>query len=322
MSAFNETDPWSWAWSAQLGGNPNITTVPNQLAPNATSNITSYTGLGVKHSKLQIDANMMFLVDATAKTIDVLSYWYLNPRRTPAKEFAPRSIPFPENVTTIDRITSLDSNFGVYASTNNTLYYIPVTDFYTASLASVRPSIRLGVFEGTIGPMWLVQDFSTLYLVEHIPGNRTTLWRWTVSGPTSQIGLTNPQNTTSPLHATGTPLLTLNQTTWPPLPYNPDAEQYARGPISSIAADSTSGDVYVGLDMNNTVLVYKGAGRFSKEPFELKAKVEVPFQFVRALEMDNDGRWLFVAGGDGRVGRVASVEVRKVARSRGVRLRG
>ncbi|KAJ3103401.1 hypothetical protein HDU96_009285 [Phlyctochytrium bullatum] len=331
MSAYNNTGLWTYAWSPPLGSDPNITgTAPTnsayRLSTNTTLNTTYYTALNVKHSKLQIDTNQMYLVSSSG-SVDVLNYWYQSPRRTYARDYPPRSIAFPPNVTAIDRITSLDNSFGVFAASNNTVYYLPVTDLYSPNFtppttdagaanftltSSYRGAVKVGVFQGTLGAMWLTQDFASLYLVEHIPANRTVVWRWPVSGPTARIGVVDPSNYTgSPYISEGRVLLELNRTTWPPAPDNLDAWAYAKGPVSSLVVDPRRGDLYVGLEHNWTVLVYGNAGRFDSGRAVLKGKVELPFPYVRAMEMDNDGTVLFVAGSDGRSGKVATLELAK-----------
>ncbi|KAI8839248.1 hypothetical protein BC829DRAFT_30672 [Chytridium lagenaria] len=94
QTAFNDSSPWLWSWSPMLGLDPNITTVPNTLSQNTTLNTTTYTALNVKHSKLQIDANMVFMVSPGAMTIDVLSYYHISPRKTYARDFPPRQYRF------------------------------------------------------------------------------------------------------------------------------------------------------------------------------------------------------------------------------------
>ncbi|KAI8839958.1 hypothetical protein BC829DRAFT_26829 [Chytridium lagenaria] len=149
QTAFNDSSPWLWSWSPMLGLDPNITTVPNTLSQNTTLNTTTYTALNVKHSKLQIDANMVFMVSPGAMTIDVLSYYHISPRKTYARDFPPRSIPFPANVTSITHISHLDTNFGVYAVTNSrSVHYIP----------SQTPIPRHSPHRTVLYPSWVISQ--------------------------------------------------------------------------------------------------------------------------------------------------------------------
>ncbi|KAJ3095108.1 hypothetical protein HDU97_007263, partial [Phlyctochytrium planicorne] len=330
-SAFNDTGPWVYSWNPAMGLNSTVTGFQTtSLSSNATSNSSIYTAIGVKHSKLQIESNMLFLVNNRAFTIDVLSYWYLNPRQTYNKLVEPRSIPFPQNVVNVDLISALDSSFGVFAVTDaHTIHYIPISDFYNAGPPKNRQSKKLGSFRGIVTALWLTNDFSSLFVAEHLVGNRTLIWRFGVSGDSLPVGFASDKNGTvitdvPPPNAAV--VLKFNATTFPSIA-NPPSPQSAssvtdyisRGPVSCIAVDERTSDLYVGLDDGTgTVLVYGGTSRFDAPASGvvgqegvgvLKVRIGVPFASVRGLEVDVVGEGkVVVVGGDGGKGRVAVVD--------------
>ncbi|KAJ3096904.1 hypothetical protein HDU97_005451 [Phlyctochytrium planicorne] len=335
-SALNDTGPWVYSWNPAMGLNSSVTGFQTtSLSSNATSNSSSYSAIAVKHSKLQIESNMVFLVNNYASTIDVLSYWYLNPRQSYNKLVEPRSVPFPPNVTTVDLISAMDSSFGVFAVTDShSVHYIPVSDFYNAAAPSAnRQPKLLGSFRGVVTALWLTNDFSSLFVVEHLVGNRTLIWRFGVSGDSLPVGFPSDKNGTvitdmPPPNAAV--VLKFNATTFPSIanPPSPQSassvtEYVSRGPVSCIALDERTGDLYVGLDDGTgTVLVYGGTSRFDAPVSNLvgqegvgvlKVKVSVPFASVRGLEVDLTGTGkVVVVGGDGGKGRVAIVDGAKV----------
>ncbi|KAJ1568561.1 hypothetical protein HK405_000554 [Cladochytrium tenue] len=107
----------------------------------------------------------------------------------------------------------------------------------------------------------------------------------------------------------GTPLLTLNASTYPVLP--------ADVTPSCLAAHPRTSQLFVGLASANDslygVLVYAPATdptAAGTEPYVLTQWVRTSFLNVRALDVDNDGTVLFVAGDDGAdEGRLDSLDV-------------
>ncbi|KAI9364002.1 hypothetical protein DFJ73DRAFT_810592 [Zopfochytrium polystomum] len=118
----NATGSWVWSWSASNAlENPNST---------LTGTSAVYSTFSVKHSSLQIPSSMLFLYNQLSSTLDVLSYWWLNPRETYDRDHPPRSVPLP--VSGVLSVSTLDNNFGVYVASGNQIWWVQVTAAYSA----------------------------------------------------------------------------------------------------------------------------------------------------------------------------------------------
>ena len=75
----NVTGNWLLSWTFEDGlRNPNSS---------LTGNTAIYQSLSVKHVGLQVPQSQMFLVNSISGTLDVLTYWWLNPKDSPDPNF-------------------------------------------------------------------------------------------------------------------------------------------------------------------------------------------------------------------------------------------
>ncbi|KAJ3298512.1 hypothetical protein HDU76_006458 [Blyttiomyces sp. JEL0837] len=354
MTRINTTTPWVWSWSSNFSSvNPN-----NTLAD--STHVATYTAMSVKHSPLQLDPNMLFLVNSVSNTIDVLTYWWLSPRESPFDYYPPRSVPLPQNATQVSAMTTLENHYGVYIASGHMLYWIPVCEPYTpgppkGSNAFVTPTVSVNTptgtsngsiatlvtptvvpasaeqwgsslvhtFNGSVQAMWLKQDFQNLFVAEGIAGT-VKIGKWVVAGPakiadpgmgssgggggakSTSVGSGNGNGTSSAASASATqgtlndvpatpyftPLITLNATTYPPLPSTANAR------VTALMHNPSSNELYVTTTNSNQVWI------FNADNGLLVGVLNCSFGNLWALELDNNGGVLYVAGDDGSEGRV------------------
>ncbi|KAJ3160163.1 hypothetical protein HDU86_000999 [Geranomyces michiganensis] len=233
-----------------------------------------YTAVGIKHRQLQTPENLMFLARSTGG-IEVLSYWYLSPRETPATQ-PPRIVTFangtgPSGV--ISALSALDAAGGIYAAEQTRLWWIPVVRPLSAAPPdsdSAKPTLvaQLG---GVIQAIWTVESAQTIFVSQWF-NSSNNIHAFSMNGRK----MLNPKQP---------PLISINSSVYP----NPPAD---RPVISCVATHPRTQDVYVGMFGAGGILIYDQTG-------DMKAQVTTTFINVLALEVDNDGLKLFIAGDDG-----------------------
>ncbi|KAJ3167146.1 hypothetical protein HDU88_002483 [Geranomyces variabilis] len=234
-----------------------------------------YTAVGVKHRQLQTPENLMFLARATGG-IEVLSYWYLSPRETPATQ-PPRIVSFGNGTAgpsgVISALSSLDAAGGIFAAEQTRLWWIPVVRPLSASPpdSSAAATTMVAQLGGVIQAIWSVESAQTLYVAEWF-NSSNNIHAFAMNGRT----LVNPKQS---------PLISINSTIYP----NPPADQPV---ISCVVSHPRTQDVYVGMFGAGGILIYDQTG-------DMRAQVTTTFINVLSMEIDNDGTNLFIAGDDG-----------------------
>ncbi|KAJ3067740.1 hypothetical protein HK102_007346, partial [Quaeritorhiza haematococci] len=169
------------------------------------------------------------LADTANNTLWVLTYEWLNPKDTPAKENAVRTVPLGGNLTQIQGLSSLDPSGGVFAASTNNIWWIPVIKPLTTDPPTPPNNTPLRILEmrGSIQALHLTLE-KNLYLVEWF-NQSNNVWRFRVEGGS---------NTLTP--SSGTLLFGINSTAYP----FPPAD---RPVVTSITVNPNNRDVYVGL---------------------------------------------------------------------------
>ncbi|TPX60949.1 hypothetical protein PhCBS80983_g01476 [Powellomyces hirtus] len=252
-SATNTSGTFQWGWRS-----------PDEV---------TYTALGVKHRQLQTEERLMFL--ARPGGIEVLSYWYLSPRLTPATLHPPRIVSFGNGTRgpsgTISALSSLDAGGGVYAAEQGRIWWIPVVRPLTAFPPDNANATMIAQLGGVIQAIWTVENTQTLYVAEWF-NSSNNIRKYTISNRALQ----NPKTA---------PLIAINSTVYP----NPPTD---RPVISCILSHPRTQDVYVGMYGAGGILIYDSKG-------DMKAQVMTTFINVLSMEIDNDGTMLYISGDDG-----------------------
>lgn len=276
--------PWSWIYTYEA------------------SNLDQIS-VSVKHSSLQIRQNVMLLNSKDAGIL-VLPFWGLSPRETPDKNISSWRAP----VTELQSMTHLSSNGGVYGiSSSGDLLWVPIIQPYSLVVPpSFGPTLPPSGSLSSAGPMGYTSlpsfnqlatrtmDVSGAYptsqsspgaipaqYVTHKIGNLTNLlsvWlahdAYTLYAMTEEGGgSTLYSMLTSPgpqVNFNSTPILTTGQR------------------ASSFLVHPKTRDVFLVVP-GSGVFVYDSNGA-------LKGQVNTTFSNPRALEMDNDGKTLWIGG--------------------------
>ncbi|KAI9017082.1 hypothetical protein BC832DRAFT_6884 [Gaertneriomyces semiglobifer] len=235
-----------------------------------------YNALSVKHRSLQTKQNLLFLSEPGASTINVHSYWYLSPRQTPDIDRPVRSVAYPNGTSEVSVLTSLDAHGGLFGAEGTKVWWIPVVKPLTADPPEEDKGNATLVADllGTVQAMWLMQNSQTLFVAEWF-NTSNNIHRFSVrSGSPIE-----------PMANISVPLVHINNTVYPHPPTNTPV-------VSSIVVNPVSSDIYVGLYGAGGVLIYNTQGY-------LKGQVTTTFVNVLALEMDDAGSSLYIAGDDG-----------------------
>ncbi|KAJ3413368.1 hypothetical protein HDV05_008150 [Chytridiales sp. JEL 0842] len=362
MARTNLTGSFILSWSASnfsLLDFPNATLASNPQRNFSTSAVGSvYKYLSGKRSALQVPENMYFLLNSATNTIDVLSYGWLGPLDTGSKLYPPRSVPLPSNETanTIQMMSALDNNFGVFAvasesptSGRSRLYWIPISEPYspaaplwatptgpplgnprtttTTTPPPARPTGNtttptppsnstvltqltpvwnqntplLYTCQGTVTALWLKQDFTSLFIAEHLPSPPNTTTSTSLFGPQTRIlrlPVQGPNRLPAQSQPNLEPLLTLNLTTYPLT--NPNTSLPF---VTSLTVHPQSSELYIAFpaplpaSSSGTsepqpafVAVYTAAG-------VLKALIQSnQMSVISSLEIDAEGKFLYMGG--------------------------
>ncbi|KAI9203496.1 uncharacterized protein BJ171DRAFT_509765 [Polychytrium aggregatum] len=263
----NTTSAWLWAWSFSNG------TVANSSAV--------YTALSVKKSSLQIAPNVLILANKSNQTIDVLFYWWLNPRTTSDWAAPAFKVAYPSGVADITKMSSLDNQGGVYAvSASNGLYWTPVLQPLTTQPPSNNQSMLVRQFNGTVQSIWMMQDFSTMFVLEKNLPLAYTLWRWSISGPRQ---LPDSKGTVV------AKLSAANET----------------HVMTSLAVSPNTGNIFVGIT-NQTIAVLSNTGA----PL---GSIGTSFVNITSLELNEYTSLLYIGGTSGSVSQIDYFDTSAIA---------
>ncbi|KAJ3170912.1 hypothetical protein HK101_011280 [Irineochytrium annulatum] len=279
-------------------------------------------------STLQIQQSLLLVVDTTALTIDVVTFYPPSPRTNTDKSNPPRSIPLPPFLTsnaspgtTLQypiHLTSIDTSFGIYAASGTNLTWIPITTPYSPAPASTTDAVLIRSFTGVITALHLYLSGvpSTLYVVEHIAGSGTTVWKLKVSGGTILDFVDNGRDAGGSLVLNGAGLggvrmITFNSTRFP---YSA-SESAANGTLTALISVTPSRTLYpanvtdvilVSFSTNTSVYLFAfadgmgGSVNTSGSAWPVGI-VNASVKSVTALEVDRKGTGrVFVGGDDGK----------------------
>jgi hypothetical protein len=264
--------PWSWSYSFN------------------ENNQTVFTQITVKHASLGIPQNLMFLLSDAG--ILVLPFWGLNPRETPDLNHTSWMIP----ISRLDSITCLSASGGVYSLKGNNILWIPVVKPYSLSLpdsAMVREiSSAEHVARSSMSSISSVNDSvnSTMY---------GQVLRSNVSYPTEIfMTLNSIHRIWLGLDSTSLYIISSNNGTQVLYKVLVDGAE-ARSELAPIMAiDGSVAGFVVHPRTNDNYFAINGKVNIYTEFGSLKGVITPSFNTLTSLEMDNDGKLLFIGGRD------------------------
>lgn len=242
-----------------------------------TTQLATYTAISTRKYDLGLKDNLMILADQETKTLTVLAHSWLSPYETPINSTNyMRSIPYPDNVNVISKLSTLDNRGGVYAATLTSLVWIPIIKPFSIEPPSATDpqAASIYTFQGTIVAMVLLLDLNTMFVIEYnqtIPAH--ILWKINANG-NQVLTLDNMQQF----------LLLNDSVTTLPLQNNPEA-------VSAVTVNPNNGHVYISTRLGKTIII-------DATTKTLIGLIQHSFSTVNMIDMDTNGQYLYIGGSD------------------------
>ena len=290
------TATWSWAYTY------------------ARDNGTEFLQISVKHSQMQIPQSVLLAL--TEKGIIVLPFWGLNPRETPDLNHTSWIVP----VSNVRLMTNLGANGGVFAVVDQDLKWIPIVQPYSLNLAtsigtvipltsetatrstmsSTTRSVVTRTSSGT-GTYPTPNAFSSSSSYAPVASDGPyPLYQLATFGAIRSVYLSHDSFTLFVLtNDNGTTVYTM-QTNGPTLLTSPLPLIVLPDAATCMLTHPRTSDLYIAI--NGGILIYNATGT-------LKGKVIATFSNIRTLEMDNEGRKLYIGGEEQGRGRLDTLDL-------------